>query len=93
MLNGEIGDFMECAPMMLKSKYFYSTKPAPSFTITEAIVAQCDGSEYDRGVLEAADATAKQTSQMLGKLISTLYDKGLLTADELYRLASDFEQA
>ncbi len=49
-----------------------------SITIAGAVGEACDGDGYDTGALEAAAATARNTSEVLGRLVATLADKGVL---------------
>ena len=52
-------------------------------SIASAIEFSLDGSDYDRGELEAIKATVDNTAQLLGKLGSNLYHRGLVSDGEI----------
>lgn len=51
--------------------------------LAKVVERQCDGDDYDAGVLEAAARTARKTSEMLGRLIDALAESGNLTKEQL----------
>ena len=55
-----------------------------------------DGSDYDRGIVEAAAATAQNNSKAIGRILDLLSSKQLVTAEEVatiiegYRVGPSF---
>lgn len=66
--------------MKIYQKY-YTGKGASrhEIDISDAVEAKCDGADYDRGALETAQATARNTSQLLGRLVELLHAQGVLS--------------
>ena len=53
------------------------------FSITDAVSRECDGSDYGQGAVEDAKRTADKTAELLGRLITTLHERGRITDDDL----------
>jgi hypothetical protein len=61
------------------------------YNISDAVECICDGSDYDRGSLETAAATAQQTSEFLAKLVAKLHETGALEDEDILALLPGFE--
>lgn len=57
------------------------------FVASEFIKIALDGSDYDRGALEAAHAEAENGNKALGRLIECLYNGGVLSKEDVYKIA------
>lgn len=74
--------------LFVKNRWKGNTK----FTVAEAIQAECDGADYDRGQIETIAATSAKTSQFLGKLVALLHDANVLTEEEILVLLDSWEK-
>ena len=54
-----------------------------AISISSAIQCACDGADYERGQIEAIDASTKQTAQLLGRLVDILISKALLDTSDV----------
>lgn len=52
-------------------------------TIPQAVDHKLDGSDYDRGALEATQAGTRNCQEFLGELVEKLYDKGTLNKKDI----------
>ena len=55
--------------------------------VEDYIVKHLDGADYDRGQIEAVSATADNAVRGLGKLLSLLVDKDILTTSDIKEIA------
>ncbi len=82
--------------MRLQKKYAWrfdrSGNPVTS-SISEAAADACDGSDYDRGSVETAQAAADAAALMLGALVEKLHEKGVLDDADVLALLAGFEKA
>ncbi len=51
-----------------------------------AVARRLNGSDYDRGQVEAAAAEARNAVEFLGRLVNVLADKKILTEEDLTAL-------
>jgi predicted ATP-dependent serine protease len=56
------------------------------YTAEGYIQRKCDGSDYDRGAIETAQAAASNAGDVLGRLVQVLYDKGVISKDDVYKI-------
>lgn len=68
------------AEIKLRKTFGY---PDRKVGIADAVAWECDGSDYDSGSVETAARTARQTSELVGRLAEKLHDRGLLSNDEV----------
>ena len=59
-------------------------------TLATYVEQKIDGSDYDRGQLKAIGNTAENAGTVLGRLIETLADKGILKLDEVESIVKGF---
>jgi hypothetical protein len=50
-----------------------------------------DGADYEGGSVEWAQSTASNTASALGRLVETLYEKGILTKHQVMLIADDYK--
>lgn len=62
-------------------------KMDPNVTAESLILIKCDGDDYGRGPVEAAKEQAVNTSQVLGRLVQLMFERGLITKLEVYKIA------
>ncbi len=62
----------------------YSDK---EFTAAELIETELDGSCYDRGSLETAQAQAENCSKAMGRLVQVLFDRGAISRCDVWEVA------
>lgn len=55
-------------------------------SVAEYVETNLDGSDYEHGAVETAEATANNCKNYLAKLTALLVEKKLLTEDELTNL-------
>lgn len=69
--------------MMLINIYDYGKK---EYTVAEAVEKTLDGSDYDRGELEALKAEQRKTSEMMGRLIEKLLEAHAIKSQALFEV-------
>lgn len=57
------------------------------FTAGELVEACLDGSDYERGQIEEIKATAGNTQSAIARLTQILYDRKLITRQDVYTVA------
>lgn len=67
-------------------KFRHAWRPE-TVSIADAVDAAIDDA-YGEGVLERGLSTAQNASRCIGKLVQTLYEKGVLSADDLHDFVS-----
>lgn len=78
--------------MKLVKRYDYAKKPTV-YSVADAAESTCYGGGQETGALEAAAATAEQTSRLLGQLMGCLHDKGILVDTDILVLLQSFTVA
>lgn len=63
-----------------------------NYTIEQAVIRQLDGSDYERGQVETAQAEASNCSEYLAKLTSLLFDSNILKKQDLKHLLPGYEE-
>jgi hypothetical protein len=74
----------------MKLKSYKCSRPVD---LSTAVERECDGHDYERGALEAAQYTASNTAEFLGKLVEMLHEKHVLSDEEVLGLLSSWEEA
>lgn len=59
--------------------------------IIKHVYKNLDGSDYDRGVVEAIDVTTANLLNSYARLLALLNERGLLTTPEIFRVVNNFE--
>lgn len=78
--------------MRLKETYGWRT-PDRTYSIEDAVTAELDGTDYDRGRLEEVEATSANTARFVGKLTERLFDKGVLSKEDIAALLTGYVPA
>lgn len=60
----------------------------PLYTAAELIERELEGSDYDRGAVEAARAQADNCTKAFARLVQVLFDKEILTRADVLRVAA-----
>ncbi len=71
-------------------KLFKAGYPYDKCTAGEYTERRLNGSDYDRGQLETHSAELDSIKQMLGRLVQHLFDKKLITHDEVYLIVDNY---
>jgi hypothetical protein len=56
-------------------------------SVSSMIKREVDGRDHDRGSIEAATAGLDLCGEVIGRLVEALADKGLLSEDDVRRIA------
>lgn len=72
--------------MATNLKRTFDYKAGRTYSVASAVECECDGTDYDRGSVETAEATARNTMRFLGRLVETLHEKELLTNGDVLKL-------
>jgi hypothetical protein len=71
----------------MKFKTPYTTQEV---TLNEFVVLSLDGGAYERGALEAVEATTSNIVEAFGRLIEVLERKGALTKPDIYHIVKGY---
>lgn len=72
---------------MTKNIFFEREYRTEELTAAELIERELDGSSYDRGSLETAQADAENCKAGLARLVQVLFDKSVLTRVDVWKVA------
>lgn len=71
---------------MTKKEIFHKRRDGREYDLEGFIALKLDGRDYEHGALETAHATAENATNAITKLTKLLYDKKLLSREDIFTI-------